>query len=137
MCLIVLQTFPERCLHFFFMALGQLSADGKSAVASKCLFEFFQCLYKMMRRLINNHGAGFSCKFLKYCLMFLFILWQKSLKRKSSCRKSGHRKRCHTGCCTRQRCYLNAFLITNTHNIFSRIRNSRSTCICDQCNICT
>ena len=118
---VILQTVRKGGLHFLFVFLCQFAADCKPARPTKMLRKLGQSLYQMMRCLIDNDRARLLLQFCKYRLMLFLILWQKSLERKTSRRHSGHGQRCHTCSGSRKGSHRNSFLVTDPHDILSRI----------------
>ena len=118
------------------MLLCQLPAKSHPAV-TKYLPELAKSPYKPVRRLIQDNSPRFAGKLFQNRFPLFLISRKKSLESKTP-RMQTRQSQCrNTGSRPRQRSHLDTRLITHGSKLLPRIRNTRSTCICDQCNICT
>ena len=90
-----------------------------------------------MRCFVDNHSSCLFRQFVQNCLSFFFICRKKCFKCESSCGQSGNGQRCDACCCPRNCCHSDSCFLTHRHQFLSRIRDSRCSRICDQCDIFT
>ena len=118
------------------MLLGQLSAKSHPAVAKR-LSELTKSPYKPVRCLIQDNSPGFTGKLLQDRFSFFLIRRKKSLESKTPGMQAWQSQSSDAGSRTRKWSHFNSGFITHGGKLLPGVWDTRSTCICDQRNVCT
>ena len=133
---IICQCVFYLCGKYRLMLFRQFPADTDASVAKR-LPKRLQRADQSVRCFVDHYCSCLIFQFIQDSLSLLLIRRKKCFKCESSRSKPGYRKRRHTCAGSRNSCNRDPGLLAHLYQFFSRIRDSRHTCIGDHCNIFT